>query len=209
MQEAIGEDGCPIFKASISLDLADQDKMFRWGVAVDGPQGNNLWGIPTEIQDMNSAERYRQFRLTGGGTSQVERYYFTYGRRLGANKHFATGTSNPGLRFAVWAPNAQSVQVVFGKPANGYIANDGTGIDPTQPVVALVRAADGIWEGGPPGDFEHVQKPPIYVSHRQRERADGLSHRYLFPQPNRQRRHVTLNPMTGVGRERWIRWTAR
>ena len=160
MQDAIGEDGCPIFKASISLDLADQDKMFRWGVAVNGPQGNNLWGIPTEIQDMNSAERFRQFRLTGGGTSQVERYYFTYGRRLGANKHFATGTSNPGLLFAVWAPNAQSVQVVFGKPANGFIANDGTGIDSTQPVVALLRAADGIWQGGPSGDFEHFKSLP-------------------------------------------------
>ena len=104
MQEAIGEDGCPIFKASISLDLADQDKMFRWGVAVDGPQGNNLWGIPTEIQDMNSAERYRQFRLTGGGTPQVERYYFTYGRRLGANKHFAAGTLQPRPAFCRMGP---------------------------------------------------------------------------------------------------------
>ena len=55
------------------------------------------------------------FDSTGGGAPQVERYYFTYGRHLGANKHFAAGSATPGLRFAVWAPNAQSVEVVFGK----------------------------------------------------------------------------------------------
>ena len=156
-----GTDGCPIFKASVSLDLADQDKTFKWGVVLDGPQGSNFWGIPTEVQDVNSVERHRQFRLNGGGGApQVERYYFTYGRRLGANKHFAAGSATAGLRFAVWAPNAQSVKVVFGKPANGYIANDGTGIDPAQPVVALSRLTDGIWEGGPQGDFETFKSLP-------------------------------------------------
>lgn len=160
MQEEVGEDGCPIFKASISLDLADQDKTFQWGVVLDGPQGSNFWGIPTEVPDVTSVERHRLFRLIGGGAPQVERYYFTYGRRLGANKHFAAGSATPGLRFAVWAPNARSVEVVFGNPAHGYIANDGTGIDPTQPVVALARVPDGIWEGGPPGDFDTVKSLP-------------------------------------------------
>jgi 1,4-alpha-glucan branching enzyme len=155
MAEEIGPDGCPIFKTAISLDLADQSKTFKWGVVLDGPQGANFWGIPTEVQDINSVERYRQFRLDGGGAAaRVERYHFTYGRRLGANKRFATGTTTPGLRFAVWAPNARSVKVVFGTPANGYIANDGTGIDPARPVVTLVRGSDGIWEGSPQGDFE-------------------------------------------------------
>ncbi len=160
MQEEIGEDGCPIFKASISLDLADQDKTFKWGVVLDGPQGSNFWGIPTEVKDINSVERYRQFRLNGRGALQLERYYFTYGRHLGANKHFAAGSATPSLRFTVWAPNALSVEVVFGNPANGYIANDGTGIDPTQPVVALSRMADGIWEGRPEGAFETFKSLP-------------------------------------------------
>ena len=66
MQEEIGEDGCPIFKASISLDLADQERTFKWGVALDGPQGSNFWGIPAEVPDVNSVERYRQFRLNRG-----------------------------------------------------------------------------------------------------------------------------------------------
>jgi 1,4-alpha-glucan branching enzyme len=161
MEEEVGEDGCPIFKASISLELADQDRTFTWGVVLDGPQGSNFWGIPTEVQDVNSVERYRQFRLNrGGGAPQVERYYFTCGRHLGANKHFAVGRAAASLRFAVWAPNARSVNVVFGRPANGYIANDGTGVDPAQPVVALSRLTDGIWEGGPQGDFETFKGLP-------------------------------------------------
>ncbi len=160
MMEHIGTDGCPIFKASVSLDLADQDKIFKWGVILDGPQGANFWGIPTEVHDHKSTDRYRQFQLAGGGVSQVERYYFTYGRRLGANKHFAAGRGAPGLRFAVWAPNAQKVEAVFGNPTSGYIVDDGKGIDPKQPVVPLVRGADGIWEGGPAGHFESFKSLP-------------------------------------------------
>jgi 1,4-alpha-glucan branching enzyme len=159
MQEGIGEDGCPIFNATVSLDLADQDKIFKWGVVLDGPQGSNFWGIPTELQDVNSVERYRQFRLHSGGTpGQIERYYFTYGRRLGANKRFAGGA--PGLRFGVWAPNAQTVQAVFGRSDHGYIANDGAGIDPALPVVVLSPSSDGIWEGAPQGHFDTFKSLP-------------------------------------------------
>jgi 1,4-alpha-glucan branching enzyme len=94
MQEQLGANGCPIFIASVTLDLFDQSKMFKWGVILDGPQGANFWGIPTEVQDVNSAERHRQFRLSGSEAEpQVERYYVTYGRRLGANKHFASGSA--------------------------------------------------------------------------------------------------------------------
>ncbi|HET7833839.1 MAG TPA: alpha-amylase family glycosyl hydrolase [Gallionella sp.] len=159
MQEGIGADGCPTFKVSVMLDLADQDKTFSWGVALDGPEGNNIWGIPTEAQDPNSTERNRMFRLMSGATSQVERYYFTYARRLGANKHFAAGSTAPTLNFGVWAPNAQKVEVVFGT-AGGYIADDGAGIDSSRTFVPLMRGPDGIWEGGPAGDFESYKSLP-------------------------------------------------
>ena len=79
---------------------------------------------------------------------------------MGANKHFDGSSNTPGLRFAVWAPNAQSVDVVFGDPDSGYIADNGGGIDPAQPVVALSRSPDGIWEGGPQGTFEHFKSLP-------------------------------------------------
>ena len=65
MQEAVGEDGCPMFRAAVALDLADATRTFRWGVVLDGPQGSNFWGIPTEVHDARSNERYREFRLTG------------------------------------------------------------------------------------------------------------------------------------------------
>jgi len=161
MQESIGVDGCPIFEASVSLDLLDQDKMFRWGVILDGPQGTNFWGIPTEVHESNSTERYRQFLLKGTGVvPQIEQYYLTYLRRLGANKYFTAASAAPGLRFAVWAPNARSVEVVFGEPANGYVANDGAGIDPLQPVITLSRMNDGIWAGSPNSDFDAFKSMP-------------------------------------------------
>jgi 1,4-alpha-glucan branching enzyme len=161
MQEQKGSDGCPVFVASVVLDLIDQDKTFKWGVVLDGPQGVNFWGIPTEIHDANSTERYRQFQINdANNVLQTERYYFTYSRRLGANKHFITANAAPKLRFAVWAPNAINVEVVFGNPGNGYIADNGAGIDPAQPVIALSRLADGIWESEPQGDFDSFKSLP-------------------------------------------------
>jgi 1,4-alpha-glucan branching enzyme len=180
MQEDIGDDGCPIFEASVSLDLADQGKTFKWGVVIDGPQGANFWGIPTEVQDINSVERNRLFQLSGDATTkQVERYYYTFVRRLGANKLITKGTDTPNLRFAVWAPNAQSVEVVFGNPVNGYIANDGTGIDPKQPVVALSKLTDGIWEGSPKGDFETFKSLP-YMYRIRNAQGDSVYRTDIF-----------------------------
>ena len=36
--------------------------------------------------------------------------------------------------------------MVFGKRDNGYIADDGDGIDPSRPVLALTQKPDGIWQ---------------------------------------------------------------
>ncbi len=160
MQESIGEDGCPMFKASVPLDPADRDKTFKWGVVLDGPQGANFWGMPTEVQDADSSDRNREFRLSGSGAHQTERYYLTYCRRLGANKHYAMGSASPSLRFACWAPNARKVEVVFGKSSSGYIADDGTGIDTSRHPVMLSRSAEGVWEGSAPGDFESYKGVP-------------------------------------------------
>ncbi|RZU40341.1 alpha-amylase family glycosyl hydrolase [Edaphobacter modestus] len=153
MQEATGEDGCPVFRGFATLDLRDQSKTFKWGVVLDGPQGANFWGVPSEVQDVNSADRYRDFRLRDAATVQVERYYLTHCRRLGANKYFPPGSVVPSLRFAVWAPNATAVDVVFGQ-SGGYIANSGDGIDTAHTAVSLTRSSDGIWEGSPEGTFE-------------------------------------------------------
>ena len=124
------EDGCPGFVATVALDDSALGQTFRWGVTLDGPSGSNLWGIPTEIQDAGSSERFREFVLGADEDSKAQDYYFTYARRLGARKSYADGSHKPDLRFAVWAPNASKVEVVFGRPDNGYISDDGTGIDP-------------------------------------------------------------------------------
>lgn len=160
MREVVGADGCPSFVATVSLDLADAGREFRWGVVLDGPQGANLWGIPTEVRDVSSAERYRTFRLAPAGAPQVERYALTYLRRLGANKRHAGQGGPARLWFGVWAPNAQRVDVVFGTPSAGYIDDAGRGIDPRRPAVPLVRSAEGIWEGGPAGDFADFRGVP-------------------------------------------------
>ena len=143
MQQTTGEDGCPCFTATVQLDDSQIGWQFRWSVILDGPAGNDLWGIPTEINDGNSTERYRSFNLHPSGTQQQQRYYLTHCRRLGAQKYYTSGTSQPAIQFAVWAPNAQNVEVVFGGPS-GYIADDGSGMDTTRGPLPLSRFEDGI-----------------------------------------------------------------
>jgi 1,4-alpha-glucan branching enzyme len=160
MTPGLAEDGCPCFTATVALDEADLGTRFRWGVRVDCPGMANVWGIPTEVNDMRSAERFREFELTADPASRRQHFHFTYGRRLGARKFFSTPDATAALRFAVWAPNAQAVEVVFGARDNGYIADDGTGIDLARPVVALTKTTGGIWESPVLDDFAAFEGVP-------------------------------------------------
>jgi len=160
MMPGIAEDGCPCFTATVELDDSEVGKRFRWGVRLDGPSGPNVWGIPTEVNDSVSSDRYRIFDLKPAGITQREDFYFTYARRLGARKLFTDGFDRPDLRFSVWAPNAQDVDVVFGKPSIGYIADDGDGIDPARPVFKLQRNPSGIWESDAVPDFAAFEGAP-------------------------------------------------
>jgi 1,4-alpha-glucan branching enzyme len=159
MAAATAEDGCPCFTATALLDEAEIGTTFSWGVRLDGPGGANVWGIPTEVKDIRSAERFRTFTLTASAQSRQQDFYLTYARRLGAQKFFSD-VAAPGLRFAVWAPNALGVEVVFGTPANGYIADDGDGIDPARPIVALTKGADDIWQSAILPDFAAFDGAP-------------------------------------------------
>ncbi|NBD32841.1 MAG: alpha-amylase [Cyanobacteria bacterium] len=144
MEEKTAEDGCPCFTTTVALDDSQVGLQFRWGVILDTPVGNDRWGITTEINDDQSQERYCRFIL-GEANPHEERYYLTHCRRLGAQKHYTNGTASPEMRFAVWAPNAQNVEVVFGG-SSGYIADDGSGINPNRPILTMSRQTDGIWE---------------------------------------------------------------
>jgi 1,4-alpha-glucan branching enzyme len=103
---------------------------------------------------------------------------------MGANKvRNADGTW--GVRFRVWAPNAQHVELVFSsiwniedpgrapieqtnplerdQIAGGYIANDGTGIHPTLPTIPMIRSDEGVWET--PADHQDLRDLAM-IKHR-------------------------------------------
>ena len=153
------EDGCPAFRATVNLDESQVDQEFRWGISVDTPSQPNVWGIPHEVNDTASTERYRTFTLRGAG--QTERYYLTHCRRLGANKLFVNRRRTPAIRFSVWAPKARNVELVRGEPVGGYIYNDGRGVTASLP---MQPGEDGIWTTSLTdapvltrfGDFDHT-----------------------------------------------------
>ena len=138
MQPFTAEDGCPAFRATVQLDDSQIGQSFRWGVTAGTPDRPDVWGIASEINEAASTERNRTFTLRAA--NQTERYYFTHCRRLGANKLTMNGQT--AIRFAVWAPNADNVELVQGERAGGYIWNDGRGVVSTIP---MHRGEDGIW----------------------------------------------------------------
>ena len=140
MEAFTAEDGCPAFRVTVDLDDSQIGQTFRWGVRVDTSQRPNVWGIPTEVSDAAVTERYRGFTLRAA--DQIERYYLTHCRRLGANKLFVAGQAEPAIRFAAWAPNARNVELARGEPVGGYIGNDGRGAIATLP---MHEVEDGIW----------------------------------------------------------------
>jgi 1,4-alpha-glucan branching enzyme len=146
MQAFAADDGCPAFRATAMLDDGEIGRTFRWSVIVDTLTQTSVSGIPTEVSDAHSTDRYRVFTLARA--DQTERYYLTHCRRLGANKLFVPGRDAPALRFAVWAPNAQNVELVRSRLAGennsegGYIWDDGRGVSA---VIPMHRDPDGVW----------------------------------------------------------------
>ncbi len=140
MTEFIAEDGCPGFRCRVALSAGDVGRVFSWGVTVSGARGGTAWGIPTEVNDVADAGRHRQFTLGPGG--RQETYYLTHCRRLGANKLSRGPEVDPAIRFAVWAPNARDVTLVFGDADSGYIFDDGRGVTREY---AMWSGSDGVW----------------------------------------------------------------
>jgi 1,4-alpha-glucan branching enzyme len=147
MKERVAGDGGIVFEAEVELQASEVGKQFSWSVIADGPLGLDRQGITTEAPGAGHDALHRTFEHSAELTEQ--RYYLTHVRRLGARKVRVSPDGEPALRFAVWAPNAQAVEVVFGDPSCGYIADDGTGIDPNRPVIALAKSDDGVWIAGP------------------------------------------------------------
>ena len=128
MQPFRANDGCPAFQATVNLDDSQIGQEFRWRVTADTTQQQGVSAIPTEVNDRSSHLCERVFTFRGAG--QTERYYLTHCRRLGANKLFLAGQEQPAIRVAVWAPNAQNVELVRGTyygPPSGAVALTGLG----------------------------------------------------------------------------------
>jgi len=138
------ETGCDSFSATVMFDSSQAGTVFQWGVMADMAGSPNTWVVATEVADENSDQRVRSFTLSPEAVQQD--YWLVTGRCFGAQKR------DTGIQFRLWAPNAQSVEVVFAPfdPASGtptgYIADDGTGVDPTVAAVPLNSKGAGIWE---------------------------------------------------------------
>jgi 1,4-alpha-glucan branching enzyme len=165
MTPITADDGCPAFTSTVHFDDRDVGATFSWTVRLSTLAVTDVTGVTMEVNDANRTDRTRVFELrSAAGEAQVEEYHLTCGRRLGARAVFPHGRSaKPDLRFAVWAPNAQNVEVVFGDRATGYVADDGHGIDRSRPPVPMTRQANGIWHSAVIPDFAaHEGLPYMY-----------------------------------------------
>ena len=120
MHEVSSPDGAITFEAEVRLAASEVGKEFRWRVLHDGPLGLDREGIVTEQAGLGHDALHRTFTLSDNSAAE-QRYYLTHVRRLGARKVRQGKDGEFGLRFAVWAPNAQAVEVVFGLPGIGQL----------------------------------------------------------------------------------------
>ncbi len=158
-------DGCPAYQMDVVFPVDLVGHHFHFGVLVDDAQGRSSWGLPTEVHDPQSTDRWRSFVLEppnhDGAPQQVD-YLLNRSRQLGAQPYYRPEQAEPAIRFGVWAPNALEVQVVFGslwdnadlkraptdeslpvqRIAGGYIADDGTGAHPTRGPFLMSREGD-------------------------------------------------------------------
>lgn len=159
MEEVVADDGCPAFTATVELDDALAGSEVAWGVRVDGCVPN-VWAVTHEVHDQHARDRHRRYTLPGPGAFGEASYHLVESRHLGAQKVVIAADSPPGIRFAVWAPSARSVDVVFARRDHGYIDDEGKGIDLDVDPVALDRRSDGIWESPVLPDFEAMVGTP-------------------------------------------------
>ncbi len=138
MTEFTHDDGCSAFRCAVSFPEIATGTAITWGVLLDAPGRPDSWGITQE----NEIDGRRELTFTLGPASIRQEYHLTHCRRLGANK-YGIGAVTPAIRFGVWAPYAQLVELVRGDLTSGYIADDGSGIvgDP----YPMDRGDDGVW----------------------------------------------------------------
>jgi 1,4-alpha-glucan branching enzyme len=142
MRRGVAADGSDAFFAEVAFDATAVGQDHAWGVWVQRDGGGPDWGIAAEVPDPGRTAQERTFTLRAATAEpQREVYRLTHHRARGARP---LAPAPAPIRFEVWAPNAQSVEVVF-CGAGGYIADDGEGADPALAAVALQRDGNGMW----------------------------------------------------------------
>ncbi len=176
MEEIRADDGCPSFRAHATFAESAVGSTFRWSVTADTDAAVDTCVITFETDDPQTQDLHRSFVLEPGGVQpQYECYTVTLERVFGARKRYWDG-DEPGLQFAVWAPNARAVEVLWADfdPGDsgrqtGYVDDHDPpgGVDPDDPPIALVRDRAGVWRSRPDEpalrDFsDHVNRPYVY-----------------------------------------------
>ena len=171
MHPSISEDSCQSFTASVQFAESEVGKTFRWTVLLD-INGEKRLGITEEVNSGDSKENIRSFQLLpASDENQTESYRLNWSRHLGAQKLMIPGEQEPRIQFAVWAPNAQQVEVIMvdlwidGQEASaidpnaipalrtmpatqvcgGYVSDAGEGVVNSWQPLAMKRDHEGVW----------------------------------------------------------------
>ncbi len=124
----------------------------RYSPISQGPRIRGWWY--TEVPGSQLQRRQtRSFILSDRGAGQQD-YWFATGRRFGAQKYTPTGSNQTGNSFfgvGALCPEASKSSSRRFQPhrrrRTGYIADNGTGMDPTASVMPLTsNRPTGIWE---------------------------------------------------------------
>ncbi len=171
----ISEDGCQSFTGSVQFAESEVGTTFRWIVSLE-IAGETRLGITEEVNSGDSKDNTRSFRLLPASSdSQIETYRLNWSRHLGAQKLMIPGEQEPRIQFAVWAPNAQQVEVAMvdlwiegqdnsaidfnlipalrSMPAElvsgGYVSDAGEGVVNNWQPMTMKRDQEGVWRTDP------------------------------------------------------------
>jgi 1,4-alpha-glucan branching enzyme len=120
------EHGGVAYQADVALAPDQAERTFRWSVLVDGADVRDARAVVTELEGMAGHDGpLLERRFVLAESAGVESYHLSFARRLGAQKIDRPRAAEPGCA-SRWA-HAEAVEVVFGRPSCGYIADDGSG----------------------------------------------------------------------------------
>ena len=94
----------PTYTATIEFPDTQVGAEYSWGVIADSGSGRDLWAIPTEVPDPDSAARQRTFTLAPDPSEQ--HYWLSTSRQLGANPRWTPDGAQRIQRFTAVLPRA-------------------------------------------------------------------------------------------------------